>query len=288
MMPGIMRSMCRSRTLLLLASALPCGPILAQTAPDAAQAPREVRVIKNPFAQMFSFPIEFDSSRPIGEYSRVQNLFSLKPIIPIPLGPKWDLITKSAISAVSQPDLMNPRGSAWKLSDITSSFYFSPDNQSTFQWGVGPTFLFPAAKDQAVGTGKWGAGPAGAIFVEPGKWTLGVELSDLKSFAGDRNRPDVHFAILEYILTYNVSKGWYVTTSPETSADWTAPREDRWLMPVGFGAGKVMAFGKSQVSGELDGYYNLVHPRTLPYPKWVLTLQFAFAREESLLGGGGK
>ena len=278
MQAAIMRSMCRLRYLLLLAGALLCGSILGQSAPDAAQAPREVHAIQNPFAQMFSLQIEFDTSRPIGNYSRVQDMFSLKPIIPIPLGPKWDLITKSTISAVSQPDLMSPRGSAWKLSDITSSFYFSPDNQSIFQWGVGPTFLFPAAKDQVVGTGKWGAGPAGAVFVEPGKWTLGVELSDLRSFAGDRNRPDVHYAILQYFLTYNVSNGWYVTTSPETSADWTARREDRWLMPIGLGGGKVISFGTSQVSGELDGYYNIVHPRALPYPKWVLTLQFTFAR----------
>jgi hypothetical protein len=165
-----------------------------------------VRVFKNPFAQMFSLWIEFDTSRPIGDYRRVQNMLSLTPIIPIPLGPKWDLITKTAISAVSQPDLMNPRGSAWKLGDITSNFYFPPENKSIFQWGVGPTFLFPAATGQAVGTGKWGAGPGGAVFVEPRKWTLGVELSDLKSFTGDRTRPDVHYAVLQYFVTYNVSK----------------------------------------------------------------------------------
>ena len=263
---------------LLLLSVLFCGSLLAQTAPDANQARPEVNVVKNPFARMIVLPIEFDSSRPIGDYSRVQNLFSFKPVIPIPLGAKWDLITQSIIAVVSQPDLMNPRGNVWKLSDITSGLYFSPDNQSILQWGVGPAFLFPAAKDQSVGTGKWGAGPAVGVFVEPGKWTLGVQLSDVKSFAGDRNRPDVHYASLQYHATYNLPKGWYVTTAPQTAADWTAPPEDRWLMPVGLGVGKARTFGKRQVSGELDGYYNVVHPATLPYPKWIITLQFTFAR----------
>jgi hypothetical protein len=269
--------MCRSRYLLLLASTLLCGYVLGQSAPDAAQAPQDVRAFKNPFAQTFALWFEFDTSRPIGDYSRVQNLFSLTSIIPIPLGTKWDLITKSAISAVSQPDLMNPRGSAWKLNDLTASFYFSPDKKGTFQWGVGPTFLLPTATGQDVGNGKWGAGPAGAVFAEPGKWTLGLEISDLKSFAGDRTRPDVHYASLQYFVTYNVSKGWYVTTQPQTSADWTVSRKDRWLMPIGLGVGKAVTFGKRQVSGELDGYYNLVHPTTLPYPKWILTLQLTFA-----------
>jgi len=266
-----------SRYLLLLASALLCGPILGQT-PDADQAAQEAKVVKNPFAQMIVLPLEFDSSGPIGTYSRVQNLFSLKPIIPMPLGPKWDLITQSIVSVVSQPDLTNPRGNVWKLSDITSSFYFSPDNKSIFQWGAGPTFLFPSATDQAVGTGKWGAGPAIGIFAEPDKWTLGLQLSDLKSFAGDRNRADVHYASLQYHVTYNFSKGWYVTTAPQTVADWTAPREDRWLMPIGLGVGKAKTFGTRQVAVELDGYYNVVHPSTLPYPKWVISLQFSFAR----------
>ena len=272
-----MRGMSRSRYLWLLASVLLCRPIPGQTAPDAAQPRQDVRVFKNPFAQVFAFWFEFDTARPIGDNSRVQNLFKLTSIIPIPLGAKWDLITKSAISAVSQPDLMNPRGSAWKLSDLTTSLYFSPDQKAVFQWGVGPTFLLPTATGQDVGNGKWGAGPAGAVFAEPGKWTLGLEISDLKSFAGDRTRPDIHYASLQYFVTYNISKGWYVTMQPQTSADWTVSPEDRWLMPIALGVGKAVTFGKRQVSIELDGYYNLVHPTTLPYPKWVLTLQFTFA-----------
>jgi len=267
-----------SRYLLLVASALLCGPILGQTAPDADPPPKEVHVVKNPFAGMIVLPFEFDISRPIGEYSRAQNLLSLKPIIPIPLGPKWDLITQTVISTVSQPDLSNPHGNVWKLSDITSSFYFSPDNKSIFQWGVGPIFLFPAAKVPSVGTGKWGAGPAVGVFVEPGKWTLGVQFSDLKSFAGDRGRPDFHYATLTYHVTYNFSRGWYLTTVPGIVADWTVPRDERWLMPIGLGVGKAKTFSKRQVSGELDGYYNLVHPATLPYPKWVISLQFTYAR----------
>jgi len=100
----------------------------------------------------------------------------------------------------------------------------------------------------------------------------------VKSFAGDRNRADVHYASLQYHVTYNLAKGWYVTTAPQTVADWTSPPQDRWLMPIGFGVGKAITFAKRQVSGELDAYYNVVHPTRLPYPKWVISLQFTFAR----------
>src|SRR5581483_10536498 len=121
-----------------------------------------------------------DTSGPIGDYSRVQNQFSLTSIIPIPLGPKWDVITKTAISVVSQPDLTNARGGAWKLGDLTSSFYFSSERTGIFHWGLGPTVLLPTATGQEAGSGKWGAGPAVAAFLEPPKWTLGLEISDLK------------------------------------------------------------------------------------------------------------
>ena len=73
-----------------------------------------------------------------------------------------------------------------------------------------------------------------------------------------------------------------MTTQPQASADWTVSRENRWLMPIALGAGKAVTFGKRQVSGELDVYYNVVHPKALPYPKWVLTLQFTFARRNVL------
>jgi hypothetical protein len=272
---GIIRSLFRYRCCFLLASALLCGPLLGQTAP--APAPKRVHVAKNPFAGLIILPFEFDISRPIGNYSRSQYQFSLTPVIPVPLGPKWDLITQSNIPVVSQPELTGPRGRAWALSDITSSFYLSPDNDSMVQWAVGPTILFPAAVDPRVGTGKWGAGPAVAVFAEPGKWTLGVQVSDLRSFAGDRNRSDVHYMSLRYHVTYNAPKGWYVTTAPQTQADWTAPRGDRWLMPVGFGVGKALTIAKRQTSAEVDGHYNVIHPRTLPYPKWVITLQITFS-----------
>ena len=40
-------------------------------------------------------PFEIDTALPIGPYSRVQEVFSFQPLIPFPVGQKWDLITRT-------------------------------------------------------------------------------------------------------------------------------------------------------------------------------------------------
>lgn len=254
--------------------------VSGQTAPDDDTARQRVSAVKNPFAKTIVLPFEIDTARPMGPYSRVQDAFTFQPLIPFLLGRKWDLITQTVIPVVSQPDTANPRGRKWGLSDINSNLYFSPDTDGMVKWGAGPSFLFPTATDRAIGAGKWSAGPTGAVFIEPGQWTLGVIVSDLKSFAGDRNRPDVHYMTLQYQVTWNFCRSWYVTTSPTSAADWTAARGERWLMPVGLGVGKVFGLGKRQVSGEASASYSLIHPKTQPYPKWVLSLQLTLAHTE--------
>lgn len=239
---------------------------------------RGVRAVKNPFARAMLFPIEYDVARPIGRYGRAQHGFLFQPLIPFPLNSKWDLITQTSVPAVAQPDVSSPGEGQFGLGDINLNFYFSPDNQGRVHWGVGPALLIPSATSEPVGTGKWSGGFAGALIVEPGEWTLGISGTHLRSFAGDPDRPDVRYSTLQYQVTHNFWRGWYLTASPTSVADWTAPPEDRWLMPVGLGIGNVFSIGHRHFGGEFSAYYSLIHPRTMPYAKWIFSLQITFAR----------
>ena len=39
-------------------------------------------------------------------------------------------------------------------------------------WGAGPGVIFPSATDDSLGSGKWSAGPTGAVVRQQGPWTV--------------------------------------------------------------------------------------------------------------------
>jgi hypothetical protein len=44
-------------------------------------------------------------------------------------------------------------------------------------------------------------------------------------------------------------------------ADWTAPSEDVWTVPIGLGLGKVVKLGRLPIKIQLAVHYMPVHPR---------------------------
>ncbi len=252
-------------------------PTNAQSTPAQDAARESVQAIKNPFARAYVFPVIVDTSRGVGNYRRTQETLTFQPLIPFPLGRNWDLVTQTVIPTSSQPDVTRPNGRAGGLNDIAVNLFVGPDNPNV-QWGVGSSFQFPSATSAALGTGKWCAGPAGAVFVDVGGWTLGTVASNVKSFAGDASRAEVNFLSLQYQVTHNFWRGWYVTSSPTTVADWTAAHGERWLVPIGFGFGNVFGIGSHHVGGELTAYFSVLHPRIEPYAKWLFSFQLTFAK----------
>jgi hypothetical protein len=135
--------------------------------------------------------------------------------------------------------------------------------------------LLPTATDDALGTGKWCAGPAVVALVQPGKFTLGALVSNLWSFAGSSSRADVNTMSLQYFVNYNMQKGWFLTSAPILSANWNASSGNVWLVPLGGGFGRIFKIGSQPVNGSLSAYYNVIRADTLPSPTWQLRLQLA-------------
>lgn len=133
--------------------------------------------------------------------------------------------------------------------------FFSPAKGSNVTWGLGPVFLLPTASNpEMLGTGKWGLGPAGVVFIGAGKWTFGGVASNVWSFAGDENRPDVNALTVQYFLNYNFGGGWAVGTTPVVTANWEADSREQWTVPWGAQISKVTKFGQQHVN-LLIGYY---------------------------------
>jgi hypothetical protein len=49
--------------------------------------------------------------------------------------------------------------------------------------------------------------------------------------------------MINLFLVRQLGGGWYVNSAPIITADWTADSEDRWIVPLGAGGGKVVMLG---------------------------------------------
>ena len=69
-----------------------------------------------------------------------------------------------------------------------------------------------------LGTDKWSAGPAAVVLTMPGNWVLGALAQNLWSFAGSDSAKDVNKLTFQYFINYNLSGGWYLTSTPIITA----------------------------------------------------------------------
>src|SRR6185295_18457562 len=97
---------------------------------------------------------------PIGSFSRTQDVLNIQPVIPMGISENWNLITRTIVPVVSQPDIAREEGIENGLGDLNPTFFFSPSKPGALIWGVGPSLSLPTATNTVLGTGKWSAGPS--------------------------------------------------------------------------------------------------------------------------------
>ncbi len=245
-------------------------PLLAQ------DAPAELREIaRNPFADVIKLPFEEDISFDAGPYNRTASSLQIQPILPIQITDEWHLIPRIVTSAlVYQPDPIQPGGGAFGLGDTVTTFFLTPTHTGKLIWGAGPALLLPTATDSALGSGKWGLGPSFAVVTEPNWGSVSVLIQNLWSIAGSSKRVRVNQMELDPAFSYNLPHGWYLTSAPSITADWTQATDERWVVPVGGGAGRSFNLGKQAVDSNLAWYWNAVRPAGQVSPKWEISLQF--------------
>ena len=236
------------------------------------------KAAQNPVANMISLPFQNNTNFGIGPDDDVQNILNIQPVWPISLNEKWNLITRTIVPLISQPD----RGSGpwgmdssqtFGLGDITFTAFFSPKESGRIIWGVGPVLLIPTATDDVLGPDKWGAGASLVVLTKPGNWVIGSLFSNVWSFAGSGDQ-DVNLFTWQYFINYNLADGWYLTSAPILTANWEAPSGEEWTVPFGGGLGKIFRIGKQPLNATAQAYYNVEKPAN--GPDWQLRLQLQF------------
>ena len=154
---------------------------------------------------------------------------NIQPVVPFKVSDGLTLVTRTIVPFISQPWARGT--SIQSLGDINPSVFFVPTLKGNFTVGVGPTMIIPSATDNRLSSQRWSAGPTGVLVYTKGPIVAGGLINNVWSFAGDGKR-DVNKMLIQPFLNYNLPKGWYLTSSPIITADWTSEDNKGWTVPV--------------------------------------------------------
>lgn len=216
--------------------------------PATANNDNLAQQLANPVAALISVPVQlnFDSGLgPNGEGSRT--ILNVQPVIPFSISDDWNLISRTIVPFVDVRDVTPEFGSTTGIGDIVQSFFFSPKQPTSggVIWGIGPVFLLPTASDDAIGTGKWGAGVTGVALTQRGPWSVGGLANHIWSFAGDAGRADVNQTFVQPFASYTTDTAWTFTLTSESTYNWET---EQWSVPINGTVSKIVRFGKLPVS----------------------------------------
>ena len=240
----------------------------ANTSTEALQ-----KATENPVSDLISIPLQNNANFDVGPFDRTQEVLNVQPIIPIHLTNHWNLITRSIMPIVWQP-YSSETGGQYGTGDLNPTFLISPTQARKVIWGAGPTIVIPTGSNQILCQGKLSVGPSFAALPQPGHWTIGSVVNNVWSIAGSGRRPNVNQMYWQYFTSYNMRKGWYLTSQPTLTANWKATSGNVWTVPVGGGVGRIMKFGPQLVNISAQCFGNAVHPSGAS--PWGMRLQIAF------------
>ena len=239
--------------------------------------------VQNPISSLVSLPFKFtfDYAAANGDGT----ILSIQPVYPVTNG-DWNYVSRlilpvaSVDGPITGPENPNPGGfgSASGLGDTNYSLYMSPVKYDKVIWGAGPSLMMPTASDDQLGSGKWSGGITAVALTQPEWGTMGILGRHLWSFAGDDDRADVNQSLIEPFANYNLDKGWFLITDIIITANWEAPSNQTWTVPVGGGVGRIYKIGKQAVNSRIEFYYNIEKPDAAPDWSWSFTFQFLFPK----------
>ena len=250
------------------------GLLLAM--PGGAQsdgAEEMARKLQNPLANIRAFMTDNAIGFDTGDDDGTSYGFQLQPVyaidfedagftfIPRAVIPVLGLEPGTDIPLIGIDGAATPSGggSVWGLGDSMLQFFFAPHSESDWKWGIGPQFSLATHTQDELQGADWGAGVAGVV--------TGAITEDLTfaGLVGNHWSYDGSFdtLTLQPMLYYNLPgvPGAAVSYNAVISADWNAPSDDRWTVPLGLSLSKTFDMGGGH-GLDLSGgpYYNVVRP----------------------------
>jgi len=250
-----------NRPLFLLA--VLAAVVLPRPANAALTAEELAKLAQNPVGNLISVPFQNNTNFSVGPLDKTQNILNIQPVIPIELNRDWNLITRTILPLIWQPEFSPGQGSRFGLGDTQVSAFLSPSSPGAggLIWGAGAIAQLPTHTED-LGNRNWGLGPTAVVLrLKSGDpWVYGVLVNNLWSLSDSRSGGSYNNMLIQPFLNYNFAGGTYLTSSPIVTADWKADSSQRWTVPLGFGVGHIFHFGKLPVNSQIGAYYNVVRP----------------------------
>jgi hypothetical protein len=276
----------KSRTLsaLLYLSALTASSVCLgqKDKPSGTQSSQEsvseselAKKTQNPVADLISVPIQNNFNFNVGPYNQTQTVINIQPVVPIKLNEDFNLITRTILPVIDQPDPVS-NSSQFGLGNLNTTLFLSPSKSKAVTWGVGPIFGFPTKTNDLLGSNTFSVGPSAVVVAMPKPWVLGVLANNQWSIGNGAPSQRINQMLIQPFINYNLPEGWYLTSSPIITANWEAfgsNSSDRWVIPIGAGFGKIIKTGGPPLNFNLSGYYNVVSP--YQGSDWQLRFQVA-------------
>ncbi|MGA7745879.1 MAG: hypothetical protein WCC70_11310 [Candidatus Aquilonibacter sp.] len=265
------------------ASASPAAgaPSMSDLTPEQ-QAQLRLAIIKlsqNPVGNISVLPFQNNFNYGYGSYTRFQYNLNVQPVLPIMLSQNMNLISRTIIPVLVQPSFASPAacvgpagcGSTFGLGDTQEQLFFAPKTKpGELIWGLGPIFQFPTASPNTLGSGKWSSGLDAVALIMPGKLVMGALVTQLWSFAGQANRPNVNAFLVQPFVNFNLADGWALSVAPTLTANWTAPT-NQWAVPLGGGVAKTFKAGDQLMQLSASYYTYVTRPINSPQTNLKVT-----------------
>ncbi len=232
------------------------------------------RAVQNPVANLISVPFQNDTNFNYGPNNHTQNVLNIQPVIPITLNADWNLITRTILPLIAQPELEPGQGTTFGVGATQVSAFLSPARPGEVIWGAGAVVQAPTITDSALGSNIWGAGPTFVALTMQGPWVIGGLVNNIWSFGGGPQNTYNQMTFQPFI-NYNFpeSRGTYLSFAPTVTANWEARSGDQWTVPLGLAAGQIFKLGELPLNAQIGAYYNVVRPDI--GPEWQLRFQIA-------------
>lgn len=243
----------------------PPEEIQKENGPQEADVDKVARELSNPLTSLWSLNNEIDFQSYSGKLSdgKQQVVWDFKPVMPIGFGKDWIWVNRPTIPVFFKQPYLNKQNETWDnksgLGDIEYLGLIGKNLPGGLVLAGGLTTIFPTATNEALGNGKWQAGPALVAAKLDKKYIVGTLVQQWWSFAGQQDRPSTNLTAMQLFYFLNFSGGWQVGGTPIISADWEEDSENRFNVPIGLGVYKTLKLGKLPIKLGVEFQYSVIH-----------------------------